>query len=260
MCSVSEQAAKAVLRREEDFNAAGAPADHPNPRRAASQHTLDQRLPAIEETADRFHRNDGAGRALDVNCARRRADIDRQHVVMRRRPVAAQNPPLLEVDPGHLVMIETRAGKPGKRPQVDVRFIERVVAGDEARQHAGIGRMVVAANKCDTDAGHRIHAKALQDGNVAVAAADQNKILDDGSLAVLHQPLALPASTGLVRPCRSNAMRTKVSAMRALAFAVPTRLPETLEAPPMRRRCATGSSRMRRPARAVRICISRFHP
>ena len=58
----------------------------------------------------------------------------------------------------------------------------------------------------------------------------------------------------------SNAIRMKVSRMRQLAFIVPRRLPDTFEAPPARRRCATGSSRMRKPAQAARICISRFQP
>src|SRR5947209_15229240 len=53
----------------------------------------------------------------------------------------------------------------------------------------------------------------------------------------------------------SRAIRTKVSTIRQLALIVPPMLPDTLDTPPVRRRCATGISRMRSPARAVRICI-----
>src|SRR5437867_5351021 len=64
-------------------------------------------------------------------------------------------------------------------------------------------------------------------------------------------------ATGMLRRV-SSAIRAKVSAIRQLAFSVPARLPETLETPPARRRWATGSSMMRNPIRAARICISRF--
>ena len=46
-----------------------------------------------------------------------------------------------------------------------------------------------------------------------------------------------------------------VSRMRQLALTVPARLPETFETPPARRRCATGSSRMRSPA----ACRAHLH-
>src|SRR5713226_3891645 len=58
----------------------------------------------------------------------------------------------------------------------------------------------------------------------------------------------------------SLAIRMNVDAICQLAFADPLRLPATLEAPPARLRWRTGSSRIRSPARAARICISRFQP
>ena len=48
--------------------------------------------------------------------------------------------------------------------------------------------------------------------------------------------------------------------IRADARNVPDKLPATFEAPPVRRRYGTGISRMRRRARAARICISMFQP
>jgi len=62
------------------------------------------------------------------------------------------------------------------------------------------------------------------------------------------------------RARRSQAMRTNVTRMRVAASTVPRTVPDTFEVPPARRRCATGTSRIRRPAAAARICISRFQP
>src|SRR5437667_11604903 len=46
--------------------------------------------------------------------------------------------------------------------------------------------------------------------------------------------------------------------MRAPAINVPRNVPETFDSPPVRRRWFTGISRMRSPARAAFICISKI--
>ena len=61
-------------------------------------------------------------------------------------------------------------------------------------------------------------------------------------------------------PPVSAATRSSVAMICVPAFTVPRRLPATFESPAMRRRYGSGTSRTRRPARAARICISRFHP
>ena len=83
-------------------------------------------------------------------------------------------------------MINPCPGEPGQGTQVDMALVEVVMAGDEARQHAGIGRVRVAADQGEAHAGDRFHAEPFQHRDVAVAAADEHEILDNGGLVVLH--------------------------------------------------------------------------
>ena len=76
-------------------------------------------------------------------------------------------------------MVETCAGKAGERAGVDMSVIEAVQPGDEARQHAGIGRVKLAGDEGEAHAGQRLHAEAAQHGDVGVARADENHVLDD---------------------------------------------------------------------------------
>jgi len=71
-------------------------------------------------------------------------------------------------------------------------------------------------------------------------------------LVVGHRPAS--------RQRGSRTIRAKVARIRNPALTVPRKVPATLDFPARRRPCGTGSSCMRRPVRAARICISRFHP
>ena len=71
-------------------------------------------------------------------------------------------------------------------------------------------------------------------------------------LVVGHRPAS--------RQRGSRTIRAKVARIRNAALTVPRKVPATLDFPARRRPCGTGSSCMRRPVRAARICISRFHP
>ena len=61
-------------------------------------------------------------------------------------------------------------------------------------------------------------------------------------------------------PRASIDVRAKVARMRVPARTLPRNEPATLDSPPVRQRQTTGTSRMRRRARAAFICISRFQP
>ena len=50
---------------------------------------------------------------------------------------------------------------------------------DITGQHAGIGRMQVACDQGEAQAGQRVHGKIFQHGQMAVAATDENKVFDD---------------------------------------------------------------------------------
>ena len=61
-----------------------------------------------------------------------------------------------------------------------------VVSGDVAREHSGIWRLHVAADKRDPYPRHRLHAEALEHDDVAVPATDEHEILDDRCECVVH--------------------------------------------------------------------------
>jgi len=61
-----------------------------------------------------------------------------------------------------------------------MRVVETVMAGDKPREHSRIGRMHVAADHGEPHAGKRLHAEALEHAHMAVTAAEQHEVLEDG--------------------------------------------------------------------------------
>ena len=72
-----------------------------------------------------------------------------------------------------------------------------------------------------------------------------------------RHPLFVPTA---IAAREAIAIRVMVSEMCQVARILPLNEPATFEHPPARRRYGTGSSRMRRLARAAFICISMFQP
>ena len=75
------------------------------------------------------------------------------------------------------------------------------------------------------------------------------------------------ASDGELNPPAAHAAQRveaatlqKVAAIRLPAWSVPRNEPATFELPPPRHRYGSGTSRIRKPARAASICISIFQP
>ncbi len=81
-----------------------------------------------------------------------------------------------------------------------------------------------------------------------------------GEPAVSGEKLVIVIDVLRHRFSRSQATRAKVARIRKPASTLPRRVPATFERPARRRPCGTGSSRILSPARAARICISRFQP
>src|SRR5260370_13628356 len=116
-----------------------APAPHDRePQMAEIAGAFEQRLPTLGEIGDRLDRNRVLGGARNIAEARGRADVERDDVVADRRMVPAQNLALAAVETDRLVMDQPRPGKARQPTQVDVAFLETVMPGDIARQHAGI--------------------------------------------------------------------------------------------------------------------------
>ncbi len=115
---------------------------------------------------------------------RRRADVDGDDVVGDGRAVAAQHGTSVAVEARGLVMDEAGAGPRRQRRQVDVALLGRVMPGDEARQHAGIGRQHVARDERHRDAGNGPLGEAVEHIDLGVAAADEDEVLSGRQTAI----------------------------------------------------------------------------
>ena len=133
--------------------------------------------PAPAELGDRLDRDRPLLGTRDGPDIGRRADIDRQQVVAERRLVLQQHPPPGAIDAGRLGMDQPHARSGAELRQVDVALREAVAAGDEARDHAGVGRLDIAADQRHRRVLQRPLAELLQDMDVGMAAADQHQIL-----------------------------------------------------------------------------------
>ena len=152
--------AQSVLdgQRQLDTRGTGTHDTNPESRGTGSSPGLEP-LPPSDECTDRLDGNGVVGRAWDAE-RRRDPDVDRQHVVGDRGTVAAQDPTSSEIEPGDAVVKQSCTREPGQRPEVDMCIVETVVPGDQAGQHAGIGRVDVAGDNRDPNAQHRAHAEA----------------------------------------------------------------------------------------------------
>ena len=67
----------------------------------------------------------------------------------------------------------------GQRGKVDVRLRVRVVAAQQAGQHAGIRRFWLAPDQRQAHAGFGLHGEAAQDLHMGVAGAKQDDVRFD---------------------------------------------------------------------------------
>ena len=197
---VALQSGQAVLCRKRELDPAGAAADNGEAKPRHFSRARQQRLPACREPVDRLDRDRVLGGTGDIVRAGGRADIDRQNIVSDRRMGIAQQCAIGPVEPDRFVPDQPRAGKSREPAEIDVAFVERIVPGDVARQHARIGRLHVAGNERHAHPGHRPHAEALQHMHVRMAAADENEILGNRDTLLHRRNYAqVPSATPVVR-------------------------------------------------------------
>ena len=176
-----------VLRRKGQLDAGRTTADH---RKAQHRHLLgtgEQCFPPPHEAGDWLDGDRVLGCTWNIVGPRGRTDVDRQQVPADRRVGSAEHKMPNPVEADCLVADQPRAGKPREPTEIDMAFGKSVMPRDIARQHAGIGRLDVAADQGDPHTGHRPHAKALQHMDMGMAAAAQYEVLSDRNL-LLHPP------------------------------------------------------------------------
>ncbi len=179
-------ATQSALQRKHKFDAARPRAHKCDAALGPLRDTRPQRLEMMQKPVNRLDRNRVFGRAGHKRRIRRRAGIDRHDVVRRRRAVVADDAPGRDIDPDRRALIEAGTGEPRQRAGIDMSVVEAVGPGDQAGQHAGIGRMDLAGDEGETDAGHWFHAEASQHLHMGVSGPDQYHILDDRPGHGLH--------------------------------------------------------------------------
>ena len=184
---LNELIAQPKLHRKQQFNATRTRAHHRNRCFARVRfHAFQQREPTVIELANRLYRNRVFRRARHGLQLRRGTNIDRQLIVRHRRAISAEHFFASAINADHFVAIQTRAGKCCEATQINVHIVVVVMSRHVARQHAGIRRVHVGANHGEAHAGNRLHAKAFEHADVAVATADQHDVSQNGLVRCLH--------------------------------------------------------------------------
>src|SRR5262249_28156493 len=105
-----------------------------------------------------------------------------------------------DIETDHLILVEARAGKPRQGTSIDVSVVEVVMPGDEAGQHAGIGRVHLPTDQGEAHARDRLHAEHAQHRKVGMAGTDQHHVLDHWMGQALHASPSSPSG----RPIRAS--------------------------------------------------------
>ena len=185
---------QAVLHRQGEFDAARpGPYDCYRGRVRQAFNPAQQSFPARQQIADGLHRHRILVDSRDVSRTRSRTDVQGQQVVRDRGPVRESKLAASQIQSGDRIVDEPRLAEYRELAQVDMGLVERVVPGQQAGQHARIGRVHVAAHQGQLHARHGFHAEHLQDRYMAVPAANEHEVLDDGRGLCVHPLPDLPA-------------------------------------------------------------------
>ena len=169
---------------EAQLDARDAAADHRARPCAAPQ----EGVPAIREDAERLGGHAVFGEAGHAGDGAGDADIDAEHVVGDGRASRHGDGARVRVDPVRRAEHQPRARVAAERHEVDVQRVARVVPGDVARQHPGVGRGGLGADQRQPRAGQGVHPPGAQDQRVRVAPAEQHEV------AAEPRALTLPLS------------------------------------------------------------------
>src|SRR5215472_14411644 len=134
-------------------------------------------------------------------------------MVRNRRAPAADDVAAGEIEVDRLILIKPRAGKASERTGIDVRVVEPVVAGDEARQHSGIGCVHLATDQSEAHARDGLHPEHAQHRDVGVAGADQHHVLEHRRRS-LHAGLSAPTRRPIAGSLGASDSRVGILSMR----------------------------------------------
>ena len=179
--------AQPVLHGQQQLHATRARAHHRNAARPlACTHRAEQCQPALVERRNRFDADRMNGCTRRGVGLGRGPGIDGQQIVVQRRAIAQQHLAAHAVDAGDFGTHKARPGKHAQAHQVQVHFIKAVVARHVAGQHARVRRVRVGANQRDAQALNGLHGKGFEHTHMAVAAAHQDEVAQDGAGGGLH--------------------------------------------------------------------------
>ena len=141
---------------------------------------LVEREPAIVEAVDGLDPYRMLGGPRHGIVFWRRSQIERQKIVGDGRPPSEQHAPRSTIDANHFPSNQCGLRKPAQPVEVDMHLIPRIVPGDIAGQHAGVGARGCAADQREPHPRLRLHRKAPQHPDVGVATAHQHQVPQHG--------------------------------------------------------------------------------
>ena len=142
--------------------------------------------PAYQKPVHWFDRQRVFGSPGDVMRARAGTSVDGKEVECDGWAVFAEHTLVCEIQARDFGPIELGVCKPAELPEIDVGFFMRVMAGNEAGEHAGVGSRVIFGNEGQAHPGKRIHAEHFQDRDVRVPAAEEDEVFAHGRIGMVH--------------------------------------------------------------------------
>ena len=104
------------------------------------------------------------------------ADVDRGQVERDVGTAGDFQGPSVRVKRFHPAEDQTGIGEARQFDQIDLESVAGIVSGDEARQHACIGRRGGGVDQRQSRARHRRHAPTAQEQSMGVSAADKDDV------------------------------------------------------------------------------------
>ncbi len=154
-----------------------AAANHRDATRPVGQAAL---LPQCGELAekrpDRLDRDAVFGRAGNMRQGRGDSDIDGKQIIGHGRAAGEEHPLLRSIDADRVSMYQPCACHRAEAHEIDVSLFLRVQAGNDARQHPGVGSFEIARHQGQAHPRLRPHRERFQDMHMRVSAAKQNDV------------------------------------------------------------------------------------